>query len=368
MRAVALVLVLAPLAGAAPRDDGDRRQGAPTGSVWNAAAPSPGEEAARRAIDSALDFLAKAQERTGDGSFAVPRQDMDELSYAPLGVSALCTLAFLADGNAPGRGPHGEIVTRAVEYLLHQADLAPGSKEYGYIHAQGDGASRTHGHGYATLALAEAYGMSAGSERIRTALIAAVERIEKSQGSEGGWHYEPFAIPLHEGSVTICLVQALRAAENAGIHVDGKVIERAVDYVRRLQKPDGTFRYQLGVERSSIALTAAGVATLNAAGHYDETVIQSGIDAIWSGLMLQEERGEAAEFPEYQRLYLAQAFWQLSDTTHFERWYAEECARLLRTQAPDGSWKGSRFGDCYATAVNCLVLSLPAGVLPIFQR
>jgi hypothetical protein len=363
----ALALVLAPLEELR-RDDGDRRPGPAPSSAWTAAPSSPNEEAARRAIDGALEFLARAQERNGDGSFSVPRKDLDETSYAPLGVSALCTLAFLADGNAPGRGPHGEVVARAVDYLLRQADLAPGSKEYGYISAQGDSASKTHGHGYATLALAEAYGMSPGSERIRATLIAAVERIEKSQGSEGGWYYEPFAVPLHEGSVTICLVQALRAAENSGIHVDPQVIARAVDYVRRLQKPDGTFRYQLGVERSSIALTAAAISTLNAAGHYDESAIQNGIDAIWSGLMLQDERNEMAEFPEYQRLYLAQAFWQLSDATHFERWYADERARLLRTQATDGSWKGSRFGDCYATAVNCLVLSVPAGLLPIFQR
>jgi hypothetical protein len=73
-------------------------------------------------------------------------------------------------------------------------------------------------------------------------------------------------------------------------------------------------------------------------------------------------------WPEYQRLYLAQAFWQLSDTSHFERWFQDERERILRAQSADGSWKGSRFGSAYTTAVNCLVLSLPDGVLPIFQR
>jgi hypothetical protein len=323
--------------------------------------------ATERAVEAALAYLAAAQARTGDGSFAVG--DVDRANYAPLGVSALCTLAFLAAGSAPGRGPHGEVVSRAVDYLLLHTDLSDESPQRGYISAQGDALSQNHGHGYAALALAEAYGMSSGSERIRTALVAAVERIEKSQGAEGGWSYLPRAVPDHEGSVTICLVQALRAARDAGIQVDPLVVQRAEDYVRRLQAKNGLFCYTLGDERrASVALTGAAIATLNSTGRYDDVAIQSGIDAIWSALALREESGKPADFPEYERLYLAQAFWQLSDPSHFERWFEVERERILHTQDADGSWKGARFGSAYATAVNCLVLSLPDAVLPIFQR
>jgi hypothetical protein len=211
--------------------------------------------------------------------------------------------------------------------------------------------------------------MSPSSERIRTALVAAVERIEACQGAEGGWEYQPVPVPAHEGSVTICLVQALRAARDAGIQVDAEVVRRAEDYVRRLQSKSGLFCYTLGEEkRASVALTAAAIATLNATGRYDDHAIQDGIDAIWSKRILREQTGETADFPEYERLYLAQAFWQLSDRSHFERWFAEERERILHTQDADGSWRGSRFGAAYATAINCLVLTLPDAALPIFQR
>jgi hypothetical protein len=345
------------------------------GSRARAAQPSPAapqrstltSAATEHAVEAGLLYLGALQARAGDGSFSIT--DVDREDYAPLGVTALCTLAFLAAGNAPDRGPHGEVVSRAVEYLLLHTDLDPRSKERGYISVQGDKASQNHGHGFATLVLAEAYGMSSGSERIRTALLAAVERIEQSQGAEGGWFYQPRPTSDHEGSVTICLVQALRAARDAGVQVDGEVIRRAEDYVRRLQKANGLFRYTLGDEqRASVALTAAGIATLNAAGRYDDHAIQDGIDAIWAGLALRAENGKRADFPEYERLYLAQAFWQLSDTSHFARWFAEERERILRAQDADGSWKGSRFGSAYVTAVNCLVLSLPDAALPIFQR
>ena len=344
------------------------------GARARAALPSPAPqratlttEATEHAVEAGLHYLAALQARAGDGSFSIT--DVDREDYAPLGVSALCTLAFLAAGSAPDRGPHGEVVSRAVEYFLLHTDLDPRSPQRGYISVQGDQASQNHGHGYATLVLAEAYGMSSGSERIRTALMAAVERIEESQGAEGGWFYQPRPTSDHEGSVTICLVQALRAARDAGVQVDSEVIRRAEDYVRRLQQENGLFSYTLGdPTRTSVALTAAGISTLNATGRYDDRVIQDGIDAIWAGLSLRAERGKPADFPEYERLYVAQAFWQLSDTSHFTRWFGDERERVLRTQGADGSWKGSRFGSAYMTAVNCLILSLPDAVLPIFQR
>jgi hypothetical protein len=358
----ALVLALSPsLTGG----DDAQKSGAPSpAALERGTLTSPATE---RAVDAGLAYLAELQTKTGDGSF--PVSDALPADQAPLGVSALCTLAFLAAGNSPGRGPYGAVVERGVDYLLLHTDLAAESPTRGYITAQGDGLSRTHGHGYATLVLAETYGMSKTEERLRLALVAAVKRIEKSQGAEGGWYYDPTPAAAHEGSVTICLVQALRAARDAGIQVSAEVIRRAEDYVRRLQLDNGRFCYTLGdAGRTTIGLTAAGIATLNAAGRYDDKSVRAGIDAIWTALGLRAEGNDPIEHPEYERLYVAQAFWQLSDTSHFQRWFEPERARLLRTQERDGSWKGTRFSSAYATAVHCLVLSLPDTTLPIFQR
>lgn len=324
--------------------------------------------AAQRALENGLAYLARRQAQTVTGAF--PPDDRQP-ERGTVGITALSTLAMLAGGSSPGRGPFGNEVARAVDYLLEKTDLAPSSPTFGFIAADGDGEkTRMHGHGFATLVLAEAYGMAPRQRgRIGRALEAAVRLIENSQGTEGGWEYEPRAIAAHEGSVTICLVQALRAARNSGIRVDLQVVRRAEDYVVRLQKTDGTFRYQLDTEDSTIGLTAAAVTTLNMVGRYDDTVVKSAVDAVWSGLLLQREDGhERSRFPYYQRLYIAQAFWQLSDSRNFERWFADERPRILRAQESDGSWSDARWGDCYATAVNCLVLAIPDGLLPIFQR
>jgi len=368
----ALLALLAADEGAVPPPSGVAVQepvpaSGETSGGSTSAAPIPAH-VLREALADGLAYLARRQAETANGSF--PLDDADPKMQAPVGVTALGALAFMAAGNLPGRGPYGHEVQSAIEYLIDHTDLAPESKRYGYISASGDEVSKTHGHGFATLALAQAYGMSPRSERLERALKAAVERIERSQGSEGGWEYSPLPISAHEGSVTICLVQALRAARNVGIQVDGAVIGRAEDYIVRLQKPDGTFRYTLDDDRSTVALTAAAVSTLNGLGKYDTSVIHSAIDAIWSGLALQRQNGGGSKsnFPFYERLYLAQAFWQLSDRSNFERWFGEEREHLIRQQRGDGSWRSPRYGSCYGTAVNCLVLAIPEGVLPIFQR
>jgi hypothetical protein len=226
-----------------------------------------------------------------------------------------------------------------------------------------------YSHAFATLALAEVYGVSRRT-RVKEKLQDAVEFTVKCQNKTGGWRYVPFTNDS-DMSVTVCQIVALRAARNVGIQVDGTVIGRAEDYVVRLQKPDGTFRYTLDDPRSTLALTAAAISTLNATGKYDTNVIKDGVDAIWSGLGLREQAGgrkKKSDFPYYERFYTAQAFWQLSDRSNFKRWYTPEREQMILKQKSDGSWRSPRYGSCYATAVNCLVLAIPEGVLPIFQR
>lgn len=341
----------------------------PSSAVDDSGQPAV-DTAVQRALQSGLRFLAERQAQSLDGSMSTA----DAKNPAILGVTALSALAFMAGGNTPTRGPQSHALQRTLEYLVDKSNQAPATPNFGYISTSGDDVSKTHGHGFATLALAEAYGMGGrSSERIRQALVAAVACIQNSQGPEGGWEYESILSANHEGSVTICYVQALRAARNAGIVVDHKVIERAEAYVLRLQKENGEFRYKLDQEDSSIALTAASISTLNMAGRYDNAVIQTAIDAIWSGLSLQSEshpsgRQKPTPWPYYQRLYIAQAFWQLSDGSHFKRWFKDERTLLLRQQKRDGSWNSLSYGAAYATAMNCLVLGIPEGVLPIFQR
>lgn len=329
-------------------------------------ARSPLSPAGRRAHAKALAWLAKAQAETGDGSF--PRGEGKDLEYAPVATTALAALALMAGGSSPSQGPHAVQVGRAIDYLLQHTDLSSASPTHGFISAGGDATSLMHGHGFATFALAEALGMSPKNERIRVALVAAIDLIERTQGSAGGWYYKPTRQSEHEGSLTVCMLQALRAAREAGIEIDKKVVERAVGYLEKSQLEDGSFAYQIGSTNASVALTAAAISALNQTGEYGGSRIARGVDAIHKGLAQRAEDGERARFPFYERLYLAQAFWQHQDQKLFSDWFPTEEKALLRTQEGDGSWFDPRFGYAYATSMNALVLSMPGSLLPAFQR
>lgn len=356
--------------------------------------PYPATGAGERlaAIQRGLRWLSTRQ-GSRDGSLEVGDAGKDE--RAPLAVTSLAALAWMSGGSTPTRGPYQENVRRAIEYLL--ANTHRSTDRYpGYIEDREDTISRTHGHGLATLALAQAYTMSPRSglgKRIETALKSAVRRIEQSQGAEGGWYYDPFATLQHEGSVTVSLVQALRAAKDVGVQVDSAVVKKAVEYMKRLQvmeraasgKPKtavklGGFRYGLNDPQTSIALTAAGLATLQASGIYEGPRIQEGYDYVWRELLSREDEplSNAAAFPYYERFYLSQALWNHRDTKHYRRWAEPIMEDLVREQNPTGEWEDvryaqgrrvtGRYGSAYATACNVLFLVLPDDSLPLFHR
>lgn len=376
LHTLAALLLVAPAIADSASEEPDPAQRLPGRAAAVEGQPTVGlldedavEARTRAALERGLAYLARAQAEQHDGTF--PRAGGEK--YVPVPVAALAALAFMSGGSQPERGPFGREVALAIDYLCERADMNAGSKTFGYIASEGDELSRLHGHGFASLALAEAYAISprtARGRRIEQVLRASARLIESSQGLEGGWFYEPRRSTNHENSVTVVLVQALRAARNSGIRVDVSVIDRAVDYIRRCQAEDGSFKYGLDTEKTTVALTAAGIATLNSAGMYEGPEVTRAMEVLWQRLGLREQklRGSAARFEFYERFYLAQALWQHPDRRLFESWVVEERERVLEDQSKDGSWQDAQFGDCYATAMNCLFLSMPEGLLPIFQR
>jgi len=113
-----------------------------------------------------------------------------------------------------------------------------------------------YSHAFATLFLAEAYGM-AGGATCKAALARAVNLIVDCQNQHGGWRYNPLDREV-DLSVTVCQLQALRAARNIGIKVPKSTIDLAARYVVDSavtaeynaqqgiwgSNPLGTFRYQ----------------------------------------------------------------------------------------------------------------------------
>lgn len=307
--------------------------------------------ATKQAILRGLNFLAGRQNEE-DGAFSGAGYRRN------VAVVSLAGMAFLASGSTPRRGPFGRQVDRALQYVLRFA------QDDGFISAPG---TQSHGpmydHGFATLFLAEAYGMSA-QPRLREKLAKAVKMIVGSQNREGGWRYMPDAREA-DISVTVCQVMALRAARNAGLHVPNESITRCIDYCKRSQNPDGGFMYMLQAPgQSEFPRSAAGIVALYSAGVYDG-------DAIGKGLDYLEAHAPAGEFGRdphyfYGQYYAAQAFWHAGGA-RWRRWYEKVRDPLLARQRNDGSWPDDICPE-YGTAMACLVLQMPSNYLPIFQK
>ena len=353
--------------GNQPFEDGDENTGISASSHKSEKADDAHSLASvRRMVRRGHVYLAGTQ--NNDGSFSVDRKSQAYAKSAPIAVTALACLSFMAGGNTPTRGEFRKPLKKGLDYLIGRCD-----PETGEFHDDGDNASRMHGQGYAMLALAEAYGMygtrpgSPERTRIAEVLRRSVDLVSSIQTEVGGWWYHAAFSSEHEGSITICIVEALRAARNAGIHVEKTVIDKAVKYVKRSQKRDGSVRYKLNDDTSTFALTAAGVTTLQASGDYDSEFIDKGFE-----YMLRKDpllnRVALERYPQYTRFYAAQAYYQYKDLSHWKRWYPlliDECREL---QFTNGSFPNSMYGPVYATALTTLTLQVSFGYLPIFQR
>jgi hypothetical protein len=364
------------------------------------------DEPTRKAIDRGLRYLADKQNADGSWTSDAGNKVNDDYvvnekgqSVHHVGVTALGVLAFLASGHVPGRGPYGAVVDRAVSFILSRVQPS------GFIAAD---QTRMYSHAFATLALAEVYGMSRAPE-LREKLQSAVEFTIKCQNDTGGWRYVPFTVDS-DMSVTVCQVVALRAARNVGIKVPQSTIERALRYVvesaitsEEVGGADevGAFQYQPSstrYNRSSFSLTAAGLTTLFQAGLYDNDSLASYVkrrgirkspvprvdDTV--NFMRRHYRivRTTAEhyYYYYGNYYAAQAMYNVGgkDPEIWEKWYdmvRRDLLELQRTQSgPDGAGPGysywvsnvGRQQNFFATAVAILILSMPYDYLPIHQR
>lgn len=308
-------------------------------------------------IQRGLAWLARTQ--NADGSFTGGTR------YGRhVGITALACLAFMADGHIPGRGGYGENVQRGLDFILanlNETGLLAADTSHGPM----------YGHGFAALFLGEVYGMTAGgpntaqSARVYEALVKATRLIVQTQNSEGGWRYNP--VP-HDAdiSVTICEIMALRSARNAGIDVPKETIDRAVEYVRRCQNPDGGFKYQLTTGGSAWPRSAAGVASLYYAGIYEDDAIDRGLEYLVNNALPGRNARQGPHY-FYGHYYAVQAMY-LAGGDWWRQWWPRIRDDLIESQRAEGFWDDQHAGPEYGTSMALIILQMPKRYLPIFQK
>jgi hypothetical protein len=321
----------------------------------------------REIYDAGCRYLAREQDPSGSW------KDTQE---GP-GVTGMAMMVLLASGEDPNHGAYARNVRRALRSIIRTQDRDTGF--YG-----GSGHSGMYQHGFAMLAMAEAYGavddrtlwaeeggdggesgggkgLSTG-ESLELAVKLAVTSARKNP--VGAWRYSPDATD-HDTSVSGAILMGLLGARNAGIEVPDETIDKAIQYFVSMTTPDGAVGYA-GPGGGSDATTSIGCLVMAIARRKDLPEFRRVADAL-------AERSRAPErdgYPNYTRYYRAQALFQ-SDVEVWRQWN-DQLIRELKSQRTSAGMLatggGGDGGQIAGTSLSLLALAVNFRFLPIYER
>ncbi len=208
-----------------------------------------GNDVTERAVARGLAWIAKQQKPDGGWQFDGAAKD-DRIA-----ATGLALLPFLAAGETHMNGKkYRDTVRRGLGFLISNLNASDGkfnSKVGNYM----------YGHGIATIALCEAYGMTRDRQTLLRPCQAAVNLIMRVQHAEGGWRYPAQPVP-GDTSVVGWQIQALQAARlSKDLVVDDKVVQGANKFLDKVSggSRKATYGYTDGPGAPGSAMTAVGL-------------------------------------------------------------------------------------------------------------
>ncbi|MDP0489768.1 MAG: terpene cyclase/mutase family protein [Verrucomicrobiota bacterium JB023] len=290
--------------------------------------------------EKGLRYLSRSQ--GADGSWA------DQTGGEP-GVVGLCILAFLAHGEDPNHGPYAKNISKCLDYLLGEQN-----RSNGYI------GNSMYNHGFATLALAECYGV-VNDSRVAPALSKAVDLILSAQKRNrfSAWRYTPESMDA-DTTVSGCQLVALLGARNAGIPVPDKAIEDGLSYMARCRNSEGGYGYT-SASGDKPTLTAIGVTCLSLAKQKDEKGYQASVNYLQNNMNYRDRF-----YPFYFEYYMSQALFH-ADEEIWQEWNSKNIRYLSASQNRDGWWEGGK-GKAFSTSGALLSLALNYRFLPVYEK
>ncbi len=286
------------------------------------------------------------------------------------GITGICLMAFMASGEDPDFGPYAINIRRALRNMIVNQD-----PKTGYMTGYGRG-SMYH-HGFATLALSEAYGAvseellwkgtDVSAERRRTigkALELAVRCALTAQEKNpwGAWRYSPTSQDA-DTTVAGTVLMGILGARNAGIEVPNEAVDKALNFFQTCTMRGGGVAYQPMSSHGDGATRAAIATLVYAIGKRKDTPEYKATSEFIKRRMDQSIRGGYAFYNLY---YMAQALFQ-SDFEAWQAWNRRTIERLQTMQQEDGSFTSS-YGNAYGTGMAILTLALNYRLLPIYER
>lgn len=351
-----------------------------------------GSPATERAVELGLDYLARAQ--LADGRWALdrlPPGDAADQAASTLGemnadtaATGLALLAFLGAGYTHTDDKYRHVVRAGLDWLVanQQADGRLFTDQ-----TDRDVYAQFYGHGIASIALGEAYGMTWDPD-LREPVAGAIRFIVDSQhATRGGWRYHPNR--ESDTSVSGWQLMALKSAQMAGFEIPDEVLAGVAGWLDLAQSDNGArYRYnpyamdnqtQRQGRVPNLAMTAEGLLMRIYLG-WDRAhpAIQAGADRLALNLPQMGTTGQPRR-DVYYWYYATQVMFQMQGE-HWKAWNARLQPLLKSTQKQEGPLAGSwdpqapvrdrwaqAGGRHYVTTLNLLMLEVYYRHLPLFR-
>ena len=201
------------------------------------------------AISDGSTFLLSNQ--NPDGSWGTPQQTKGLNIYAPipgahrafrLAVTALSLSALLeVQKDNPD---YQEAITQGKEYLVENLTSLRRATPMAIYNVWS--------HAYGIQSLVRLYGHStkkSEKEKLRSIISQQITMLQKYESVDGGWGYYDFNAQTKQPSgssisfVNATALVALKEAESIGVEIPGKMVQKALNAIRRQRLPDHSYLY-----------------------------------------------------------------------------------------------------------------------------
>jgi hypothetical protein len=332
------------------------------------------------AVERALVWLAKHQNYDGSWNFDLRKctkcrgrcKGNGSHSDARIAATGMALLPFLGKGHTHKSGEYQKTVHAGLHFLvrsIHVDENTAGS----LWQSQG----QMYGHGLASIALCEAYGMTR-DKTLRAPAQAVIDYIVAAQDPRGGgWRYG-FQNP-GDTSVVGWQLMALKSAEMAYLNVPTETIRKTEYFLNSVQDDRGAM-YGYTSSGSGHATTAIGLLCRLYIGK------RSSENAIMRGARHLSKWGPALEKTGprvndlYYNYYATQVLHHLGGSPWVE-WNKLMRNHLIASQALDeesheyGSWYfngndhgHSAGGRLYCTAMAAMILEVYYRHMPLYRQ
>ena len=340
----------------------------------------------REIYEKGLKYLAASQ--ADDGSWP-------EGSHSGPGVTGMAVMTFLASGEDPNFGIYSGNIRRGLRNIVKTQDAEMG------IFGGTLGHTSMYNHGFAMLALAEAYGAvdesalwsrsdpnrsgdeadsgRTGGQSLNQSLGQSLELAvrgavtSQKKNKFGGWRYGPDAKDA-DTSVSGAVMVGLLAARNAGIEVPDEAIDRGVAYFKSMTSPLGHVAYSgLGGFDNSVTRISIGSLVYSVARRKDMPEFKSTLASLTT--RLEQPPGHSLRYGQY---YQAQALFQ-GDVEAWGKWNRQLIRELKEAQQEDGSFSGQLgqarrnivvtvgHGSQFPISTDLRAMSMPSEIRPVMH-